>query len=144
MVRNVFRDRNGWGKARISSQEKSYPKNTTRSRTHTPQKKPHSYHTRKNPSLTIPGIIHFSPLFPASSIFPAIPYSPSVSSSSSFPMPFIGNLFEFSRIINSRVASTSHPAEAAGKAYHVINIGRTRQPVFHDPTDYETFLQVLP
>ncbi len=33
--------------------------------------------------------------------------------------------------------------EYPGAVYHVMNRGRARQPVFRDPTNYETFLQVV-
>ena len=33
--------------------------------------------------------------------------------------------------------------EYAGAVYHVMHRGLARQPVFCDPTDYETFLQVV-
>ena len=33
--------------------------------------------------------------------------------------------------------------EYPGAVYHVMNRGLARQPVFRDPTDFETFLQVL-
>jgi len=33
--------------------------------------------------------------------------------------------------------------EYPGAVYHVMNRGLARQPVFRDPTDYETFPQVL-
>jgi len=33
--------------------------------------------------------------------------------------------------------------EYPGAVYPVMNLGLVRQPVFRDPTDYETFLQLL-
>ncbi len=33
--------------------------------------------------------------------------------------------------------------EYPGAVYHVLNRGLARHTVFRDPTDYETFLQVL-
>ncbi len=33
--------------------------------------------------------------------------------------------------------------EYPGAVYHVMNRGLARQAVFRDPTDYETFLQVV-
>ena len=33
--------------------------------------------------------------------------------------------------------------EYPGAVYHVMNRGLARQPVFGNPTDYETFLQIL-
>jgi len=33
--------------------------------------------------------------------------------------------------------------EYPGAVYHVMNRGLARQPVFRDPTDYETFLRVV-
>jgi hypothetical protein len=33
--------------------------------------------------------------------------------------------------------------EYPGAVYHVMNRGLTRQPVFRDPTDCESFLQVV-